>query len=446
MARQTPIQPLHDQAGAMMLPYGPDAQVSSGAPADSESQLPSGSTATFAPPSAPIEIVGIYGELELEYAAIRKGCLLLDLPNRAVLEVTGAERLEFLNRMITQELKPAKKWLDPFVSVSSFWLNRKGRIDADLRVLILPDRVLLECDAHAAKRALDGLNAFIISEDAAMRDLSETTHRLALHGPTALQLLAAISTPVAGPDLASLEPNRSTIIRIGEAEVIIDRRDQTGERGIDLIVPTEHARAIYELLLTRGFPHEHVHERGHPHLSTELSAQIRLRPGGWHAFNIARIEGGTPLYYIDFGPSSLPAETGIIETRVSFTKGCYLGQEVVARMHSRGHSKRKLVALLAEAQTLHHRPGAAQAEDPYLAGMPQPISGAQVLPLDPQSTESLGVITSSTLSPMNAATPLCFAAIKQDAATPNAKFRVQAESETLTMTAQLTLQTHNSRA
>lgn len=438
MARQSPIQPLHDQAGAMMLPYGPEAQVSSGTPVDSESQLPRGSTATFAAPSAPIEIVGTYGELELEYAAIRKGCLLLDLPNRAVLEVTGAERLEFLNRMITQELKPAKKWLDPFLSVSSFWLNRKGRIDADLRVLVLPDRVLLECDAHAAKRALDGLNAFIISEDASIRDLSQTTHRLALHGPTALQLLAAVSTPVAGPDLASLDSNRSTIIRIGDAEIIIDRRDQAGERGIDLIVPTEHARAIYELLLQRGFPHEHVHERVH---SSELSAQIRLRPGGWHAFNIARIEGGTPLYYIDFGPSSLPAETGVVSDRVSFTKGCYLGQEVVARMHSRGHSKRQLVALLAEAQTLHHRPDAAQSEDPYLAGMPQPISGAQVLPLDPRGTESLGVITSSTLSPMNSAAALCFAAIKQDAATPNAKFRVQAESDTLTMGIQPSLQT-----
>lgn len=432
MARQSPIQPLHDQAGAMLLPYGPDVPVTTALSSAADS-----SSTPATPPSEPILVVGTYGELELEYAAIRKGCLLLDLPQRAVLEVTGAERLEFLNRMVTQELKPSKKWLDPFQSVSSFWLNRKGRIDADLRVIILPDRVLLECDAHAAKRALDGLNAFIISEDAAIRDLSATTHRLALHGPTALQLLAAISSPISGPDISTLAPNHSSIIRIAEADIIADRRDQTGEIGLDLIVPTEHARAIYEVLLQRGFPHQHVHERVH---STELSASVRLRPGGWHAFNIARIEGGSPLYYIDFGPSSLPAETGVIEDRVSFTKGCYLGQEVVARMHSRGHSKRKLVALLAESQTLHHRASETQPEDPYLAGMPQPVSGAQVLPIDTQIQESVGVITSSTLSPMNAATPLCFAAIKSDIATPGAKFRVPAESESLTMTVQPALQ------
>ncbi len=430
MARQSPIQPLHDQADAMMLPYGPD-DVAPPASSDAE-----GSTKPVLAPSPPIQIVGTYGELELEYAAIRKGCLLLDLPQRAVLEVTGADRLEFLNRMVTQELKPAKKWLDPFQSVSSFWLNRKGRIDADLRVIILPDRVLLECDAHAAQRAFDGLAAFIIMEDAAIRDLSATTHRLALHGPTAAKLIDAISTPVAGPAIATLEPNQSTLVRIGEADVIIDRRDQAGEPGLDLIIPTEHVRAIYELLLQRGFPHEHVHERAH---SAELSAEVRLRPGGWHAFNIARIEAGTPLYYIDFGPNSLPAETGVVDDRVSFTKGCYLGQEVVARMHSRGHSKRKLVALLADPAAARPPSDPTDINDPYLAGMPQPVSGAQVLPLE--SDESVGVITSSTLSPMNAATAICFAAIKNDLALPGARFRVPAESELLLMTAQPTLRT-----
>lgn len=413
----------------MMLPYGPDAH------------QPRAPEAPAHEAPEPIHLVGTYGELELEYAAIRKGCLLLDLPQRAVLEVTGADRLEFLNRMITQELKPGKKWLEPFSSVSSFWLNRKGRIDADLRVIVLPERVLLECDAHAAKRTLDGLTAFIISEDAAITDLSAIAHRLALHGPTAARLLAATSTPVAGPSIESLQPNQTCIVRIADAESIIDRRDQTGEVGLDLIVPTAHARAIYELLLQRGFPHEHVHERALPHLSTELSAQVRLRPGGWHAFNIARIEAGTPLYYIDFGPNSLPAETGVVDDRVSFTKGCYLGQEVVARMHARGHSKRKLVALLADPNAARPPSDPGDPNDPYLAGMPQPVSGAQVLPHTGEAAESVGVITSSTLSPMNAATAVCFAAIKNDLASPGARFRVATESESLIMVVQPSLGT-----
>ncbi len=422
MARQSPINPLHDQAGAMVLPYGPD---SSPAPA------PAG-----APTTEPIPVVGTYGELELEYAAIRKGCLLLDLPQRAVLEVTGSDRLEFLNRMVTQELKPAKTWVEPYHALSSFWLNRKGRIDADLRVIILPDRVLLECDAHAAARALTGLNTFIITEDVAIADVSATTHRLALHGPTASALLAAISAPVAGAAIGTIQPGEVSIIRLAETDITIDRHDQTGEIGLDLILPTVSARAVYVLLLERGFPHEHVHDRAG---STELSSTIRLRPGGWHAFNIARVEAGTPLYYIDFGPNSLPAETGVIDDRVSFTKGCYLGQEVVARMHSRGHSKKKLVALMAAVPTAASIAAPGSEQEPYLANVPQPLSGANVLP--EQGDEPVGVITSSTLSPMNAAAPICFAAIKNDLATPGAKFRVPAESEFLTMTVQPALRT-----
>lgn len=415
---------MHDQAGALLLPYGPDSGGESTGP----------SPAQTAP--EPINLVGTYGELELEYAAIRKGCLLVDLPNRAVLEVTGSDRLDFLNRMLTQELRPGKAWLEPFTSVGSFWLNRKGRIDADLRVLVLPDRILLECDAHAAQRAIDGLSSFIITEDVTLGDHSQTTHRLAMHGPTSLKLLEAVSAPVSGHAVGSLMPGQVTIIKLAEIEVIAERNDQTGEIGIDLICPTSGARAVYEFLLQKGFPHEHVHERAG---STDLSASIRLRPGGWHAFNIARIEGGTPLYYIDFGPSSLPAETGVIDNRVSFTKGCYLGQEVVARMHARGHSKRKLVALLADPTTPRSPSDPDDINDPYLAGMPQPVSGAQVLPLE--SDESVGVITSSTLSPMNAATAVCFAAIKNDLATPGTKFRVPAESELLIMTVQPALRT-----
>src|SRR5439155_2357027 len=100
----------------------------------------------------------------------------------------------------------------------------------------------------------------------------------------------------------------------------------------------ESAVAIWQQLIEAGHDQNHGAAvlRGVP---ATLGAQVRLRPAGWHAFNIARIEAGTPLYNIDFGPESLPAESGVLLGRVSFTKGRYFGQEVVARMQSRGHSK-----------------------------------------------------------------------------------------------------------
>ncbi len=121
------------------------------------------------------------------------------------------------------------------------------------------------------------------------------------------------------------------------------RDDSAGEIGLELIVPASGARAVFELLLTAAHsPDEHQH--GAPS-SDDLVSRVRLRPAGWFAYNIARLEAGTPLYNIDFGPDSLPAETGLLHSRVSFTKGCYLGQEIVARMHARGHPKHTLVPI-----------------------------------------------------------------------------------------------------
>ncbi|HEX8876735.1 MAG TPA: hypothetical protein VF777_08310 [Phycisphaerales bacterium] len=433
MSHPSPINPLHEQAQAMVLAYGPETPAAS---TDTAAASPT-------PPPTPIAVVGTYGELELEYAALRKGCLLLDLPHRSVLEVTGSERLEFLNRMITQELKPAKQWIPAGRSANSFWLNRKGRIDADLRVIVLEGRVLLECDAHAAERTLKGLGSFIISEDAAITDLSQSTHRLALHGPTAAALLDALRDPASMP-LAALEPNHNTTITLAGTSVLVDRRDAAGVPGFDLIVPTTHATQIYELLLTRGFSHEHPHDRLG---SQELSAKVRLRPGGWHAFNIARIEAGSPLYNVDFGPDSLPAETGVLDDRVSFTKGCYLGQEVVARMHSRGHSKRQLVALRSEPPKLDLSPEALAAGENPMHAIAQPIGGCPVFLPSPDDntapkpgTEPVGTVTSSTIAPMLSAAVVCFAAIKHDAL-EQTTFVVPAEGQLVRMTKSPTLRT-----
>lgn len=424
MSHPSPINPLHEQAQAMVLGYGPE----SGTPALGGIE--------------PIAVVGTYGELELEYAALRKGCLLLDLPHRSVLEVTGSERLEFLNRMVTQELKPAKQWLPVGRSVNSFWLNRKGRIDADLRVIVLDGRVLLECDAHAAERTLKGLGAFIISEDAAIKDLSQATHRLALHGPTAATLLDAVRDAATGTPIATLENNHSASIAIAGTDALVDRRDQAGVPGFDLVVPVAQAVRVYELLLTRGFSHEHPHDRL---ASQELSAKVRLRPGGWHAFNIARIEAGSPLYYVDFGPDSLPAESGVLDDRVSFTKGCYLGQEVVARMHSRGHSKRQLVALRSDPPKFDVTPESIAAGESPMHAVAQPVGGAPVfLPgTDGQpapGAEPVGTVTSSSIAPMLGAAVVCFAAIKHDAI-EQAVFLVPAEGQMVRMSKSPTLRT-----
>jgi folate-binding protein YgfZ len=356
----------------------------------------------YGPPEADVLLVETFGELELEYAALRKGCILLDQPHRGTLEITGVDRLEFLNRMVTQELKG----FEPFQVRRSFWLSRKGRIDADLRLIEMEKRTLVDVDVHAVDRTLKGLAAFVITEDVRIVDRSEAMHRLALHGPTAAALLASISKPVSGPPLSDLTPDRACIIGISGREIVVDRDDSAGEVGLELLIPADHVLAVSQQLIEAG--QDHGGEGSH----------FRLRPAGWHAYNIARIEAGRPLYNIDFGPDSLPHETGVLRDRVSFTKGCYLGQEIVARMESRGHSKRTLVAVKCEIADPLSPP----------EKRPQPVTGSQVWKADAPDADPIGVVTSSTLSPMLGATPACFAAVKPGFEAPGTALAVAADA------------------
>lgn len=380
----------------------------------------------------PVMVAEQFVELELEYAAIRKHAALLDQPHRGIIVVTGADRLEFLGRMVTQEMKG----LDPFHWRHSFWLNRKGRIDADMRVIALPDRVVLEMDIHAVARAKKGLDAYVITEDVTLTDATQMVHRLGLHGPRTMEALASIvdETPVVGgtekgatadrPRLHTLSQGQATRVSFGSSIVTVVRDDSTGEVGLELFVPVEGARALYEALM--GLAHEHAHEQGaKPHAPL-------LRPIGWHAYNIARIEGGTALYNLDFGPSNLPHECGdeVLKSRVSFKKGCYLGQEIVARMDARGHPKVRLVAIAldgADARDEHGTPRQPVTGGPLFA----PVDGKP----DPNAAP-VGAITSSTVSPMRSSTPVAFAMVKYAMGEPGTKLYVAAEGRMVEATVQ----------
>ena len=377
---------LHLEAEASLLTYGPAEH-----------------------PDGPVEVVESFGNLELEYAAIRKHCGLFDQSFRGVLSLTGPDRIDFLNRMITQELKG----LAPFHVRRSFWLNTKGRIDADLRVIDLPTRTLLELDVHAGERTLAALAKYIITEDVQIEDWTQRTHRLGLHGPSALALLAAIAqsasgAQASGPAFDDLQPDRVCVVSLFGTEVMVYREDLCGEIGLELIVPSKYVLNIYQQLLEIGSTQASVSITGSSAPATpqtELARKIGLRPAGWHAFNIARIETGTPIYNLDFGPNSLPAETGVLADRVSFTKGCYLGQEIVARMHARGNPKQCLVALKFES-----------AIDPAI-GLPRmPMTGASLVLTG--TTDTIGQVTSSTLSPMLSSAPVALAQVRFAHRTP----------------------------
>ncbi len=412
MALVSPLHRFHQQAEASLTPYGPAVVVRP----DGKTGAPQGGTSGGGE-GVLVEVVETFGQLDLEYAALRKSCVVIDQPNRAVLEVTGGERVDFLNRMLTQELKGLK----PGDVRRSFWLSRKGRIDADLRAIAREDRVLLEVDVHAAHRTLEGLGAYVISEDVEIRDLTDSTHRLAFHGPGAPEIVARL-TGAGAQVIHALQPGHACVA----GDVLIFREDATGEVGLELILPARDVVAFYQRAVELFGDDDHAEP-------------TRLRPAGWHAFNIARLEAGTPLYNLDFGVESLPAESGVLHDRVSFSKGCYLGQEIVARMHARQQLKQQLVAVKFEPVT------------DAATGVPaQPVTGTMLIappkaPAGPEPTESLaqaiagrgvsegtsggasggasggepvGVITTSAISPMLGAIPIAFAQVKSAHASP----------------------------
>ena len=340
------------------------------------------------------QIVSTFGDLESEYAAIRTGAGLLESPNRGTICVEGADRCEFLDRMLTQQVKD----LGPGQARPAFLLNRKGRIEADLLLIETGERLLIDVDVHRATPTVQILERFLFLEDVRIEEASGQWHHLAIHGPRA----ADVITAAAGIDSFELEPLASATLQIAGVASVVVRRDQTGEMGLQLICPLDQVETIWERLIATD--------------ESIGGSRRRVRPIGWHAFNVARIEAGTPLFHLDFGSDSLPHETGVLDDRVSFTKGCYLGQEIVARTQSRGRPRQRLV-------------GVRMATDHL------PIAGAEVYqasgePSTPvEDLPAIGVITSSTLSPMLGAAPIAFGRIKTDCATEGAALLVAAEGE-----------------
>jgi folate-binding protein YgfZ len=394
--------------------------------------------APYGPESSDIRLVQAIHPVRIEYATIRSLAAAFDEPHRATLVVTGADRLPFLNRMLTQELAPAKGFA-PFTARSSFWLNRKGRIDADLRVIHLPDRLILQCDIFAAERALAGLNGYVITEDVTITDATEQHHTFSLHGPSAAAILDRESTPVAGSPIATIPRGHASIITIADAEVIVDRDDLTGELGLRLTLPVAAAPAVFEKLTGHI---EKAPAATNDQRKRIAPSQSKALPIGWHALNTARIEAGSALYYADFGPDSLPAETGILSERVSFTKGCYLGQEVVARMNALGHPKQKLVALKIEEST-----DASSTPDPNLRDSAAPadayhqqaVTGTPVLSADTPDAPVIGAVTSSCLSPRLKNTPIAFAMLKWSHTPPGTKVYLQLDGTRQAATVQSNL-------
>jgi len=257
-----------------------------------------------------------YATVDEEYEALRHGCALVDRGWVTGLEMLGEDRSRFLNGLVTCEVKG----LEPGHGRYGFLTDVKGRILADVTVLALSDRLWLELPAGKAEEIGAHLRKFVIVDRVEIQTLDPAP--LSLVGPRSEELLEGLLGD--GADRPR-EVRDHVAAELSGTAVRLVRDPDLGAPAWTLWVPPESFASVLESLLERG--------------------DAGVRPVGFEALERLRVEEGRPLSGVDYGAESFPQETGD-ESAVSYTKGCYLGQEVVARIHYRGGVKRQLRGLL----------------------------------------------------------------------------------------------------
>jgi tRNA-modifying protein YgfZ len=230
-------------------------------------------------------------EIDAQYRQLREECGLVERPDRGLLIVSGPDAADYLQGQLTNDTEA----IEPGAWIYAALLDRKGHMQADMRVLRPGDGpdLWLDLEPEGLAAASRHLQIYKIGREVEVADAGDEYVLLSLIGPRATEIARAVET---------------TALRTDE--------------GVDLIVPTAERDSVRETLLGAG--------------AVEVSPE---------AAEIVRIEAGRPRFGAEMGTETMPAEASIVEQAVSFTKGCYIGQETVARLHYKGSPNRHLRGL-----------------------------------------------------------------------------------------------------
>ncbi len=244
-------------------------------------------------------------ELDAQYRLLREECGLLDRSRRGKLLARGAEAAEYLQGQLTNDVEA----LGPGEGCYAALLDRKGHMQADMRVLsLVPDELWIDTEPEGLAATRRHLETYKIGREVEIEDVTAARAILSLIGPGSAALASAPPLP---------EHTSERILLAGVECLAVGTA-----LGVDLIAPGEDAGRLQAAMVEAGAP--------------EVSAE---------AAEILRIESGTPRFGAEMDTGTMPAEAGIVETAVDFEKGCYIGQETVARLYYRGKPNRHLRGL-----------------------------------------------------------------------------------------------------
>jgi folate-binding protein YgfZ len=299
-----------------------------------------------------------YGDVRAEFEALRSGCGVYDLGWRAKVAVTGGDRVRWLNGMVSNNVRD----LAAGHGVYAFMLNAQGRIQADLYVFQRGDSLLVDMESAQRGKVLELFDRYIIADDVEIADISDKIAAVGLTGPQSREVLER--TGITVPDIAHLQ----------FADVIWEHAGQ--RTTVTLLRSGEEAGESWQVWTS---PEQLSILRGW--LITEGARAV-----GATALNLFRMARGIPQFGVDIRDRDLPQETG--QTRaLNFTKGCYLGQEIVERIRSRGAVHRQFAAVTVEG-TLPE-PGAKIVADEKEVGE---ITSSAILPLAEDRPVALGYL------------------------------------------------------
>ena len=285
-----------------------------------------------------------FGDARTEFHALLSGCGVYDLGWRAKIVLTGGDRVRWLNGMISNNVRD----LATGHGVYAFLLNAQGRIQADLYAFQRGASLLVDTERSQREKVLQLFDHYIIADDVEVKDISDQLTALGLTGPESRNVLERAGISV--PDLGYLQ---FADTKWNEVSITVLHSGEEAKDSWQVWIAPEQVGSLWDALVKAG-----------------------AKPAGTAALNLFRISRGIPQFGQDIRERDLPQETGQMRA-LNFTKGCYLGQEIVERIRSRGAVHREFGAFavegpLPEAGTKIHADGKEVGEITSSATLPLP--------------------------------------------------------------------------
>ncbi len=270
-----------------------------------------------------IEVVNHYGDVLAEHAALRAGAGVIDLSFRGRLCLTGADRQRFLNGQVTNNVKDLKTGQGCYAAL----VTAKGKLQSDLNIYCLSDELLLDFEPGLSGGIAERFEKFIIADDVQIVDVAPHYGLLSVQGPRAAEAVDKLGLGFALPE-KPLHFSKVSEATMGDLYCMNHSRGSA--TGLDLFVPTDALAAVADKLIA-------------------AAKEVGGRACGWQALELVRIEAGIPRFGVDMDETNLAPEAGIETRAISYSKGCYIGQEVIARIRTYGQVAKSLRGLVLPA-------------------------------------------------------------------------------------------------